>query len=75
MSARPPDEALSAAEARLVALLAILPAPGDADAGPAVRRTMLTLRWQRSLKAALQSIGWLAGSLGDAIGALLRSPR
>jgi hypothetical protein len=74
-SSLPPDEPLGRAEQRLLALLAVLRVdPADDDAA-AVRRLMLSLRWQRAVRSALATVGAFAGTLGDGLSLLLRRRR
>ena len=63
----PPDEPLTASEARLLALLVLLRGDGAHD-DPALRATLMrTLRWQRTLRQAARAVGDLALALADGL--------
>lgn len=63
MSEHPPEEGLSAVEARLLGLLLLLRVE-EVRADPALaRRVVNSARWQRAVREALAAVGGLAASV------------
>ena len=70
-----PEEARGAAEERLLALLALLRAEGERDDHTLVGTVMRNVRWQRTVRELLITIGSLAGAVTDGVAAILGLPR
>ena len=70
-----PDEERTAAEERLLALLALIGAETGRDDPRGVAAMMRQVRWQRELRELMRALGDLAGALAFGVAAILGIPR
>jgi hypothetical protein len=71
VSALPPDDPLTPAEQRLLALLLLL-RTDEARSDPLLaRRVIQSVRWQRAVRQVLAAVGGLAAAVGEGLAVLV----